>query len=81
MFGKGLKDLIQVEFRNALIVVAVVKVESQLIKHRLVQKKLLDLSLIRFKVNWRFEVYDVLPLLSQNRPVSVLYELSEGWLL
>ena len=67
-----LEHFVQVKLWNSFIIITIVKVEGQLVKYLFVKEQKFNLALVSFKINWKFEVYDVLPLLSHHGTVPVL---------
>ncbi len=63
------KNLKQINLRDSVVVVAVVKVESKLVQDYFFREKRFHLLLVLFKVNPISKFKNILPLFSNNNPV------------
>lgn len=63
------KHLKQIDLRDSVVVVAVVKVESKLVQNYFFREKRFHLLLVLFKVNPISKFKNILPLFSDNNPV------------
>ncbi len=73
-----LENFVEIDFRDLIVVVTIVKVKCKLVQYDFVQKYLLDHSLIRFKVNTICEVQNIVPLFCYNVTIPLSQELLES---